>query len=152
MKLKNISVRNLRRELARRESGAAKLSAKHADLSKRIAGLEAELADLGMDAAPARRGPKPGRMGKRGPGRPKGSKAKSGKVGGKRAKNAMALPEAIATGVKVGATVSPAQAAVAAKKAGYKTTSANFGMIVANCLAKDGNYKKLGRGQYKRTK
>ena len=48
--------------------------------------------------------------------------------------------------------MSPAQAAVAAKKSGYKSSSANFGMIVANALAKDSRFKKLGRGQYQRSK
>jgi hypothetical protein len=154
MALKSLSTRELRRELERRESGARKLQAQHADLAKRLAGIEAELSDLGLDAAPARRGRKPGRPAGRKPGRPKGSRNKP-KAGGKRAKrasNEMTLPEAIISGVKVGTTVSPAEAAVAARKAGYRSSSANFGMIVANALAKDGRFKKLGRGQYQRTK
>ncbi len=143
MKLKNVAVSDLRRELARRESGAAKLQATRAAISKQLAALEAELADLGMDAAPARRGRKPGR--------PKSSANKPGKVGrpkGKRAKNAMSLVDAILKGVPIGKTVSPAEAAVAAKRVGYKSSSANFGMIVANALGKDARFKKLGRGQY----
>ncbi len=146
MKLKDVAVSDLRRELARRESGATKLQATRAAISKQLAALEAELADLGMDAAPARRGRKPGR--------PKGSTNKPGKVGrpkgsnGKRAKNSMSLVDAILKGVPTGKTVSPAEAAVAAKKVGYKTTSPNFGMMVANALSKDSRFKRLGRGQY----
>ncbi|HTE06514.1 MAG TPA: hypothetical protein VK824_09980 [Planctomycetota bacterium] len=154
MALKSLSTRELRRELERRESGARKLQAQHSELAKRLAALEGELSDLGIDAAPARRGRKPGRPkgSGRGPGRPKGSKNKVKGKGGKRPKNDMTLPEAILKGVSVGTTVSPAQAAVAAKKAGYKSSSANFGMIVANALAKDSRFKKLGRGQYQRSK
>jgi hypothetical protein len=158
MALKSMSTRELRRELERRESGARKLQTQHAELARRLAALESELSDLGVDGMPARAGRKPGRpagKGKGKRGRPKGSKNKPKAAGGKRgprAKNSMTLPEAIITGVKPGATVSPAQAAVLAKKAGYKSSSANFGMIVANALAKDDHFKKLGRGQYQRTK
>jgi hypothetical protein len=150
MTIASLSTRELRRELARRESGAAKLSAQHADLSKQMAALEAELADLGVDA-PARRGRKPGRMGKRGPGRPKGIKNKPGKVGrpkGSKNKNAMSLVEAILKGVRAGSTVSPAEAGAAAKRVGYKSSSPNFGMMVANALSKDGHFKRIERGQY----
>jgi hypothetical protein len=143
--LKNLSVAELRRELERREKGGDKLRAAHAKLAKRLAAIEAELADLGVDL-PARRGRKPGRKAGRGPGRPKGSKNKP--KGGKRAKNAMSLIEAIVSGVRVGSTVSPAQAADAAKKAGYKSSSPNLGMMVANALAKAPMFKRMGRGQY----
>jgi len=153
MAIKSLSTSELRRELERREFGAAKLQSQHADLSKRLAGLESKLADLGVDA-PARRGRKPGRMGKRGPGRPKGSKNKPGKVGrpkgskNKRFKNAMSLAEAILKGVRAGSTVSPAEAGAAAKKVGYKSSSPNFGMMVANALSKDSHFKRIDRGQY----
>jgi hypothetical protein len=113
--------------------------------------FEAELADLGVDAAPTRRGPKPGSMAKRGPGRPKGSKNKPGKVGrpkGSKNKNAMSLVEAILKGVRAGSTVSPAEAGAAAKKVGYKSSSPNFGMMVANALSKDNRFKRVERGQY----
>jgi len=156
MALKSMSTRELRRELERREAGAKKLQVQHADLARRLAAIEGELADLGVEGASAGKGRKPGRpAGKAKAGRPKGSmnkpKAKAGKKA-KRAKNEMTLPEAIISGVKVGATVSPAQAAVAARKAGYKSSSSNFGMIVANALAKDSRFKKLSRGQYQRAK
>jgi len=168
MALKSLSTRALRLELARRESGAGKLAKKHAKLAKQLAALEAQLSDLGgspaaLPRAKAGRGPgrpKGSRNKKKGKvGRPKGSgrkpgrpaKAKGGK-GRKRAKNEMTLPEAILKNVGVGATVSPADAAVAAKKAGYKSSSPNFGMMVANALAKDGRFKRLERGQYQRVK
>jgi hypothetical protein len=138
--LKNLSVAELRRELDRREKGGDKLRAAHMKLASRLAEIEAELAELGVDV-PARRGRKPGR----GPGRPPGSKSRAG---GKRAKNSMSLLEAIVSGVRVGSTVSPAEAAAAASKAGYKSSSPNLGMMVANQLAKAPMFKRVGRGQY----
>src|SRR6187402_2333540 len=142
--LKNLSVAELRRELDRREKGGDKLRAQHGKLASRLAEIEAELSDLGVDL-PARRGRKPGRMpGRRGPGRPKGSRGRTGP----RAKNSMSLLEAIVAGVRVGSTVSPAEAAAAAAKAGYKSTSPNIGMMVANQLAKAPMFKRTGRGQY----
>jgi hypothetical protein len=143
--LKKMTVAELRRELERREKGGEKLAAQRDKLAKRLAAVEAELAELGVEV-PARRGSKPGRMpGRRGPGRPKGSKNKSG---GKRAKNSMSLLEAIVSGVRVGSTVSPAQAAAAAKAKGYISSSPNLGMMVANQLAKTPMFKRVGRGQY----
>ena len=137
--LKTLSVAELRRELDRREKGGDKLRAQHSKLASRLAEIEAELAELGVEL-PARRGRKPGRM----PGRPKGSRGRTGP----RAKNTMSLLEAIVAGVRVGSTVSPAEAADAAAKAGYKSTSPNIGMMVANQLAKAPMFKRTGRGQY----
>jgi hypothetical protein len=143
--LKNLTVAELRRELDRREKGGDKLRAQHSKLASRLAEIEAELSELGVDV-PARRGRKPGRMpGRRGPGRPKGSRNSSA---GKRAKNSMSLLEAIVSGVRVGSTVSPSEAADAAAKSGYKSSSPNFGMMVANQLAKAPMFKRTGRGQY----
>ena len=141
--LKKLSIAELRRELDRRERGGDKLRTAHAKLASRLEAIESELADLGVDL-PARRGRKPGRKAGRGPGRPRGSKNKAGT----RATNAMSLLEAIVSGVRVGSTVSPAQAAEAAKKAGYKSSSPNLGMMVANQLAKAPQFKRVGRGQY----
>jgi hypothetical protein len=135
--LKQLTVADLRRELERREKGSHKLAARHSKLAARLAEIDAELAELGV-AAPARRGRKPGRM----PGRPKGSGR------GPRAKNSMSLLQAIMSGLRAGTTVSPAEAAAAAKKAGYSSNSPNFGMMVANALAKAGEFKRTGRGQY----
>ena len=141
MALRTLSTAALRRELARREAGANRVAKRRDKLAKRLAALDAELADLGVDGAP-RRGRPPGqKAGRRGPGRPKGSK-------NRRAKNSMSLLEAIVKGVRAGSTVSPMQAAAAAKKAGYKSSSPNLGMMVANQLAKAPMFKRVGRGQY----
>ena len=143
--LRKLSVAQLRRELARREAGASRIATRRDKLARKLAALDAALADLGMNGAP-RRGRPPGRKpGRRGPGRPKGSKNKR-RI--KRAKNKMSLLDAIVSGVRKGATVSPAQAAVAAKKVGYKSNSPHFGMMVANALGKSPMFKRLGRGKY----
>jgi hypothetical protein len=152
MALQSLSTRELRRELDRRESGVKKLQSQRAALAGRLAEIDAELAEFGIVGAAGRRGSRGGRKGKAGRATGGSSKATGKGTGRKRAKNAMTLPEAILKHVAVGVTVSPAQAAVAAKKAGYKSSSSNFGMIVANALSKDRRFKKLGRGQYQRAK
>ena len=141
--LKNLSVADLRRELERREKGGDRLQAAHAKLAKRLAAIDAELADLGVEVAPRRKpGPKPGRK----PGRFAKGDGRS-----RRVKNSMTLLEAILKGVPTGKTVSPAEAAAAAKAAGYKSAGKKFGQQVATCLANSKKaFKKLGRGQYQR--
>jgi hypothetical protein len=133
MALRTVSTSELRRELARREAGVSRLEARRDKLARKLAALDAELAGFGV-AAGARRGPKPGR--------PKGRRAGRSSHGG------LTLLGAILKGVRVGSTVSPAEAAIAARKAGYKSSSKHFGMMVANTLAKASEFKKLGRGQY----
>ena len=139
MALKSVSTAELRRELARREKGARRLSARRDKLAGQLARLESELADLGLSAArPGRRAGRPPKAGRRG--------------GRRRARNTVSLPDAIAKVVKVGATVSPADVASRVRKSGYKSTSAHFGMMVSNALSKDSRFKRLSRGQYSRTK
>ena len=153
MALRSLSTVALRRELERRERGAGKLAAKHKQLAARLAEIESELADLGMNGM-ARRGRRPGRpAGRRGPGRPPGRRGpgrppKAGRRG--RGGNAMPLPAMLAQAVRVGSTVSPAEAAMAVKKAGYKSGSKTFGVQVAIALAKSPLFKRTGRGQYVR--
>jgi len=139
--LRNLTVAEIRRELERREKGGRKLLARRAKVAAELAGLDAELAALGVQGA-ARPGRKPGRK----PGRP--AKAVDGRS--RRAKNSLTLLQAILAGVAVGKTVSPAQAAVAARKAGYKSASKTFGVMVSTCLAKAREFKRTGRGQYLR--
>ncbi len=147
--LKSMSVADLRRELERREKGGDRLQAAHAKLAKRLATIDAELADLGVEVAPRRKpGPKPGRKAGRKPGRPAGG---GGDGRSRRVKNSMTLLEAILKGVAMGKTVSPAEGAAAAKVAGYRSLGQKFGQQVATCMANSKKaFKKLGRGQYQR--
>ena len=145
MKLSTLSVRDLRRELERREKGSKRLVAHRAKLSKRLAELDAELAELGVEVAPlVRRGRRPGPKPGRKPGRP------AGRRGGRRAKGGMTLIEALEKAVLVGKTVSPREAAAAVKKVGYASTSKTFGVVVASALTKASGFKKVGHGQYAR--
>lgn len=140
MALKSISTVKLRRELARRERGASKLSRQRDVLAKRLAALERDLSDLGIDGTkPERRA---SRTAKRGPGRPKGKRA--------RAKNEQSLSEALAAAVRVGSIVSPVDAAKRVQESGYRSASKTFGIQVAGTLAKHKKFKQKGRGQYER--
>lgn len=116
--------------------GGRASTAQRATLAKRIAALDAELADLGA-AAPARRG------------RPVGSKNRA-KAPRKLAKNTLSLHDILAAAVSVGAVVSPADAAKAVKARGYRTADKNFGQTVARTLAAHKGFKRKGRGQYVR--
>ncbi len=149
MALKSVSTAELRRELARREKGARKLSARRAVLARKLAALDAELSDLGQ--VPGRRRGRPPGGGKR-PGKGRRGKGRRGRTGRKRARNAVSLPDVLAKVVKMGATVSPAAVAGKVRKAGYKSTAAHFGMMVSNALSKDSRFKRVSRGQYQRVK
>lgn len=158
MALRSLSTVLLRKELARREKDAVKLAKRRDKVAKVLAGIENSLAAMGgfIIGVERRRGRPPGsknkkRSGKR-LGRPPGSKNKKRgrKSGSKRARNEMSLPDALAKAVRVGSTVSPAQAATAVKKAGYKSGSKTFGQAVAITLAKSSAFKRTGRGEYLR--
>jgi len=62
----------------------------------------------------------------------------------------MSLPTMLAQAVRVGSTVSPADAAAAVKRAGYKSGSKTFGAQVAIALAKSPVFRRTARGQYLR--
>ncbi|HEX5011250.1 MAG TPA: hypothetical protein VFY71_12705 [Planctomycetota bacterium] len=138
MTLRSLSVSDLRRELARREASSGRLLERHKRLVARLAAIEAELAGLGVDGLPRRRGRPPGRVGRRGPGRPKGSRNKGG----------LTLLAAIIKGVRAGTTISPAEAAVAAKRAGYRSSSPHLAMMCANVMGKSSEFRHAGRGAY----
>jgi hypothetical protein len=146
MAIRSLSTAALRKEIARREKGALKLAKRRDKVAKVLAGIENSLAAMGgfIIGVSPRRGRPPGSKNKK-RGRP--PKVRSG---GKRPSNEMSLPEALAKAVRVGSTVSPADAAVAVKRAGYKSTSKTFGQAVAITLAKSSAFKRTGRGEYLR--
>jgi len=106
-------------------------------LARQLAELESEMADLGLSPGKRR-------------GRPPGNGKRRG--GGRRARNKISLPDVIAKVVKAGSTVSPAEVSSKVRKAGYKSGSAHFGMMVSNALSKDSRFKRVSRGQYQRVK
>jgi hypothetical protein len=140
MALKSLSTAVIRREIERRERSAIKVAARRAKLAKQLASLDAELADLGVNGAP-RRGRPPGSKNKRRRGR---------KPGQKQPMNKQNLSDALASAIRAGAVVSPADAAKAVKARGYKTGAAEFGKAVSRTLATHKGFKRKGRGQYVR--
>ena len=60
------------------------------------------------------------------------------------------LSDAMAMAVEVRATVTPTEVAQLVQANGYRSTSKNFAMMVANALAKDKRFRRLSRGQYER--
>ncbi|HTE06512.1 MAG TPA: hypothetical protein VK824_09970 [Planctomycetota bacterium] len=102
-------------------------------------------------AAPQRerRGAGRGRSGGRA-----GSAAGSGRAPGvsraPRGTSALSLKDAIAQAIEPRALVTPAEAAELVRKNGYASSAKNFGMLVANTLAKDARFRRVGRGSYER--
>lgn len=135
--LRNLSVADIRRELARREAGAARLVRQRTKIARRLAALDAELSDLGIDAPIGR-----GRRSRR----PTARKI----TRRRRSHNGLTLMAALEKGVPSGKIVSLMEAGAAAKRAGYRTTSKTFGIQVATALAKAESFKRVGRGQYER--
>ena len=129
--LDKLSTEQLEAELRRRERSAQRLVNKRERLLSQIADIDAELASYGYEA-----GELPsGGNGRRGGGR-------------KRPKNEMSLVEALEKALK-GKTMGVSEAADAAQKLGYRSSSANFRNIVNQTLLKHPDtFKKVGRGQY----
>ncbi|MGQ0551701.1 MAG: hypothetical protein ACT4PU_00605 [Planctomycetota bacterium] len=162
MSLRSLSVADLRRELARRERGAAVLSQKRAKLAASLATLDAELSDLGVTASSAPRRGRPAgsknRRGSKAPGRKPGRKPgratgrKIGRPAGSvsRGKNKATLADSLAAAIRPGTTVSPSEALQRVKAAGYKTNSSAFRVTVTQTLIKDSRFKRTGQGQYLR--
>ena len=138
--LRNLSVADIRKELARREAGATRLVRQRTKLAKRLAALDAELAVLGVDSPKAPRGRRGPRTAAR-----KGTRRR-------RSRGGLTLMAALEKGVASGKVVSPMEAGAAAKRAGYQTASKTFGIQVATALAKADGFKRVGRGQYERLK
>ena len=132
------------------------MNAYHKDLASQCAVLQAEMDGIGaalsaMGAAAA--------APKRGPGRPKGSKAKKapaagGKSGRGRRPAGGSLKDFIVKVLKTSSgTISVKNIAGGVKRAGYKTKSQNLGNQVSMALielVKARKVKKVGRGQYRR--
>jgi hypothetical protein len=137
-KLATVSLAELKAEIDRRHT---ELKQRRDSLAQELAELEHEIAGMG-DSASVRRGPgRPRATSVQGPrrrGRPAGT--------GRRGK-----PSLVTTLQRVlsGRTLSVTEAVDAARKAGYKSQSANFRTIVNQALLANTNlFKKVARGQY----
>lgn len=127
--LADLSVSVLLREVAKRQGKAAALRRRRDALARRIERIEAQIRGLGGD------------VGKRGPGRPRGS----GSGARRQAGGLAAALHQMLQGRVMGVT----EAAQEVVKAGYKTGAANFRTIVNAALIKHKHlFKKKGRGKY----
>jgi hypothetical protein len=121
--LAKLSVGDLQREISRRQRGGKTLLRRRAKLAAKLAALDAQIAELGLRA---------------------GSNGHSGRS---RPRNESNLVDALAK-VLDGKTMSVGEAMEAVQKSGYKTTAANFRVIVNQCLINSGKFKRVERGQY----
>lgn len=135
--LTRLTTADLTAELARREKAAGKLQKQRDQLVAQLEALEKELGGLGVATGASGR---------------KSGKSAALPAGRKRPKNTLPLPDAIVAAMEVGAVISPKEAAELVVSNGYQTTSKTFGGQVANVLAKDPRFKKMGRAQFKRAK
>lgn len=124
--LDNLSLDELQREMARRESQMKRLVTKRDRLIEQLREVEDEIQTLGGAGA----------FGMTAGGRPR-----------RRPQNDSSLSEALLALLK-NQTMSVTQASEEVQRAGYQTTSSSFRTIVNQTLIKDPRFKKVSRGQY----
>ena len=133
--LARVSIASLQAEIQRRTSRASGLLKKRDRLLKRLAAVTVKLEAAGIESdAPVRVGAR-------------GATARGARGPRRRPRNEMNLVEALAQLLK-GKTMSVTDAAEAVQRAGYKSSSANFRLIVNQALLKSPKFKKVSRGQY----
>jgi hypothetical protein len=164
MTLKTISTSDLQAELLRREKSVRELETRRDRLTRELADIDAELAQLGAPTGGTTRrraattGSSSGYAGSTpGGGDESGGEGSFGsggeateRVPRQRARNAVSLADALAQCMEVRAVVTPAEAADMVLKNGYTSTSKNLGMMVSNALARDPRFRRVSRGQYER--
>jgi alkylation response protein AidB-like acyl-CoA dehydrogenase len=134
-----IPVAALQAELARRQGQLGSLIKEHDDVSRRLDAVRAEIEALGGTVnGTASRGLRGGPR--------RGRSASGARRRRKYPRNATNLGEALAAALK-GKQMSVTEAAEAVQKAGYKSTSRNFRVIVNQHLLKS-PFKRVGRGVY----
>lgn len=138
MPLEALSTEQLTRELKRRQALLRQLVSRRNRLMRQLKELDARITELGGPQGAGPSGPAGARP--EGAATPKRT----------RARNAISLPDAIAMAVEVRATITPTEAAQLVLRNGYRSTSKNFGMMVANALAKDARFHRVSRGVYER--
>ena len=133
---KMMSIAELRREIARRESAVKKLEAQRAALAKRLEKIDRQIAQLAGGAAPA----------------PAPAPAAQTKATGARKrvmpKKGADLKSVLVKAMTGGAVMSIGEAMAAVQKAGYKSSSKNFRLILSQTLSKDDRFKTVTRGKY----
>jgi len=133
--LAKVPMDELLAEIDRRHARARVLIAERERILTKLAALEAEMGIVASAVrwiAPSER---PG---------------DAGHAVRQRARNSVSLADALAQAIEVRATISPAEAAQLVLSNGYTSTAKNFGMVVANALAKDQRFARRARGLYER--
>jgi hypothetical protein len=138
MPLESLSTEELQRELARRQGELKRMLSRRSKLAQQLSELDAQIKALGGEGGAPR-----------GEGR-RAHAAAQPRATRTRSKNEITLSDAIAMAVEVRATVTPTEVAQLVQANGYRSTSKNFAMMVANALAKDKRFRRLSRGQYER--
>ena len=133
--LKKVSLVQLQRELARRQSALPRLQKKRRKLAAVLEKVDGAIAELGGTAAktvakraPARRGRRPRRV--------------------KRVKNAQPLGAVLAKVLQGAKSMKIAELVEAVKRLGYKSKAKNFRLIVNQVLVKDKRFRSVRRGRY----
>jgi hypothetical protein len=128
--LAKVSVDEIERELARRRTVASQLEAKRTRLLGKLAELELEIRGHGGGDVAV----------------PDGGRGRN--WGRARGGRATTLTHALVSVLK-GKAMSVTEMAEAVKKAGYKTTSANFRTIVNAAVTREGKlFRRVGHGVY----
>jgi len=127
-KLGHLSLEDLQREIARRKKALPKLEKRRKKLLAALADLDEQMAQWqGAPAAKVSR-----RRVKR----------------GRRSKNEVSLTDRLITALKGGRAMSISDLMAAAMKAGHKTTSKNFRLLVNQTLSRGKMFRGAGRGKY----
>ncbi|MCC6678273.1 MAG: hypothetical protein IT436_14125 [Phycisphaerales bacterium] len=124
--LAHMSVADLHREIRRRQRGTKALHRRRANLLAKIAALDAQILAAGGSLEEA---------------------VLQGRMGRTRPKNDTNLIDALRAVLK-GKTMGVAEAAEAVQKAGYRTSAANFKVMVNANLGKKKFFKRVERGRY----
>ena len=125
----------LRAEIDRRHARARVLTAERGRILAQMAELEAQ---MGFAVRPDRSAT------------PADRPLQATRPPRQRPRNSVSLADALAMAVEPRATVTPAEAAQLVTSNGYQSSAKNFGMVVANALAKDARFARRSRGQYER--
>jgi hypothetical protein len=120
--LEGLSLADLEREIQRRKRGMAGLLRRRERTAAKLRDLDALISSMGGS-----------------PGRAPGART--------RPKNETNLVDALAAALK-GKTMGVTEAAEAVQKAGYRTSAANFRVIVNQTLINSGKFKRVERGMY----
>ncbi|MGQ0551676.1 MAG: hypothetical protein ACT4PU_00480 [Planctomycetota bacterium] len=126
-----IPTEDLLRELQKREKYLAKLQARRVAIRAEIADLEREITRLSDEVQEAPRRAAPVRAQR-----------------GQRFKNSLSLPQAMVAELETGEHTTPPELAKRILRSGYLTNASDFPKIVAQALARDKRFRRVGRGEY----